>query len=137
MTKSATDLMQEIVFSAVLDAIAALKSSSKGLPNTLLRELNAIHANTTFADLPKELQAAISASVGAAFTRLLKSGYSVSPAQSSQASASRPRPGPLPGPFSPSLRGGGRSSRRPRGGMSCTGRGVRAEVEGDCAGETE
>ena len=81
MTKSATDLMQEIVFSAVLDAIAALKASSKGLPNTLLRDLNAIHANTTFADLPKELQAAISASVGAAFSRLMKGGYSVSPAQ--------------------------------------------------------
>ena len=63
MTKSATDLMQEIVFSAVLDAIAALKASSKGLPNTLLRDINAIHANTTFADLPKELQSAISGSV--------------------------------------------------------------------------
>jgi len=78
MIKSATDVMQEIIFSAVLDAIAALKAGSKGLPNTLLRDLNAIHANTTYADLPPELQSAISASVRAAFSRLLKEGYSVS-----------------------------------------------------------
>jgi hypothetical protein len=78
MTKSATDVMQEIVFSAVIDSILALKSASKGMPNTLLRDLNAVHANTTFADLPKELQATIAASVRAAFTRLLKEGYAVS-----------------------------------------------------------
>jgi hypothetical protein len=78
MAKSATDVMQEIVFAAAIDAIAALKAASKGVPNTLLRDLNAIHANTTFADLPAELQAAIAASVRSAFTRLLREGYSVS-----------------------------------------------------------
>lgn len=78
MAKSATDVMQEIIFSAVIDSITALKAGSKGLPNTLLRDLNAIHANTTFADLPKDLQASIGASVRAAFARLLKEGYSVS-----------------------------------------------------------
>ncbi|TFI56595.1 hypothetical protein E2493_19520, partial [Sphingomonas parva] len=91
MTKSATDLMQEIVFSAVLDAIAALKASSRGLPNNLLRDLNAIHANTTFADLPKELQTAISASVSAAFTRLMKGGYSVAPAEAARPQRAAPR----------------------------------------------
>ena len=74
MTKSATDVMQEIIFSAVLDSIAALKASSKGLPNTLLRDLNAIHANTTLADTPEEVQAAIQSSVRAACTRLRKEG---------------------------------------------------------------
>nr|WP_157217116.1 hypothetical protein [Sphingomonas formosensis] len=74
-------MMQEIMFSAVMDSIAALKTASKGLPNTLLRDLNAIHANTTFADLPPELQAAITASVRAAFSRLLKEGYSISSGQ--------------------------------------------------------
>ena len=78
MTKSATDIMQEIIFAAVIDSIAALKAASKGMPNTLLRDLNAVHANTTFADLPAELQAAITASVRSAFTRLLKEGYTVS-----------------------------------------------------------
>lgn len=73
--------MQEIIFSAVIDSIMALKAASKGMPNTLLRDLNAIHANTTFADLPKDLQAAIGASVRAAFARLLKEGYSVSSGQ--------------------------------------------------------
>ena len=82
MTKSATDVMQEIIFSAILDSIAALKAASKGLPNTLLRDINAIHGNIVFADLPAEVQASITASVRAAFTRLLKEGYSVAPGQS-------------------------------------------------------
>ncbi len=78
MRKSATDVMQDIVAAAVLDAIGALKTASKGLPNNLLRDLNAIHANTTLADLPAEVQAAVAASVRAAFSRLQKEGYSVS-----------------------------------------------------------
>src|SRR3954470_1576716 len=82
MTKSATDVMQEILFSAFLDSVEALKAASKGLPNTLVRDLSALHANVTFADLPKEVQASLTASVRAAFTRLLKEGYSVAPGQS-------------------------------------------------------
>ncbi|HEX8263202.1 MAG TPA: hypothetical protein VF547_10045, partial [Allosphingosinicella sp.] len=66
MKKSATEVMQEIVAAAVLDSIAALKAASRGLPNNLLRDLNAVHANTTFADLPAEVQGAITASVRAA-----------------------------------------------------------------------
>jgi hypothetical protein len=85
MVKSATDIMQEIIFSAVTDALDALKAASKGVPNALLRDVNAIHANSTFADLPKELQSAISASVRAAFNRLLKEGYSVSQGQAEPA----------------------------------------------------
>jgi hypothetical protein len=81
MTKSATEVMQEILFSAILDSLAALKTASKGVPNNMLRDLNALHANTTFADLPRELQAAITAGVRAAFTRLLREGYTVSSAQ--------------------------------------------------------
>ena len=56
MAKTATEVMQEVIFSVVLDAIGALKAASKGLPNTLLRDINSIHANTTFADLPPELR---------------------------------------------------------------------------------
>lgn len=78
MPKPATELMQEILFSMFLDSIDALKRASNGLPNQLVRDINAIHRNTTFADLPKDVQDAISANVRAAFTRLLKEGYSVS-----------------------------------------------------------
>jgi hypothetical protein len=102
MTKSATDLMQEIIFSAVIDSIQALKTSSKGLPNTLLRDLNAIHANVTLADLPEDVQAAIATNVRAAFTRLLKEGYSVMPGRG----APERRP-PAPAPVV------GRGQRRP------------------------
>ncbi|MFW2830177.1 hypothetical protein [Sphingomonas sp. ID0503] len=107
MTKSATEVMQEIMFSAVIDAVGALKTASKGLPNNLLRDINAVHANATFADLPAELQAAINESVRQAFNRLLKEGYSVAPGRPAPApsravprdpnrTGDRPRRGPAP-----------------------------------------
>jgi len=97
MTKSATDLMQEIIFSAVIDSIQAVKASSKGLPNTLLRDLNAIHANVTLADLPDVVQAAIATNVRAAFTRLLKEGYSVMPGRAPAPDRRAPPPAPVVG----------------------------------------
>ena len=129
MRKSATDVMQDIVAAAVLDAIAALKTASKGLPNNLLRDLNAIHANTTLADLPAEVQAAVAASVRAAFSRLQKEGYSVSGGEPAAPRPSRPgaapaatphrpfrRPPPKrdgAGPGRPPGKGGGRPPRKP------------------------
>ncbi|HEX9946833.1 MAG TPA: hypothetical protein VGA98_04760 [Allosphingosinicella sp.] len=107
MRKSATEVMQDIVAAAVLDAIAALKAASKGLPNNLLRDLNAIHANTTFADLPAEVQTAVTASVRAAFSRLQKEGYSVSGGE-----PAAPRP-PRPGASPPPTAGQNRPFRRP------------------------
>ena len=96
MTRSANEVMQEVIFSAAMDAIRGFKEASHGLPNNLLRDLNAVHANTTFADLPKEVQAAITAGVRAAFTRLLKEGYSVSagpPSAPQRTSSFRREPG--------------------------------------------
>jgi hypothetical protein len=128
MKKSATEIMQEIVAAAVLDAIAALKAASRGLPNNLLRDLNAIHANTTLADLPVEVQNAVSTSVRAAFSRLQKEGYSVSggepavprPPRPGVPSAGQHRPFRRPppkrdgaGPGRPSGKGGGRPPRKP------------------------
>lgn len=86
MPRAASDVMQSIIFSAVLDGIAALKRSSGGLPNQLLRDVQAIHPNVTFADLPKELQDAISETTRAAFAQLLKEGYAVGPRQQLQQS---------------------------------------------------
>ena len=84
MPRAANDVMQSILFSAVLDGIAALKRASGGLPNQLLRDVQAIHANVTFADLPKELQDQIAETTRAAFTQLLKEGYAVGPRQQMQ-----------------------------------------------------
>jgi hypothetical protein len=78
--------MQSIIFSAVLDALAALKRASGGLPNQLLRDVQAIHPNVTFADLPKALQDQIAESTRSAFTQLLKEGYAVGPRQQMQVS---------------------------------------------------
>ena len=124
MARAATDVMQSIIFSAVLDGIAALKRGCGGLPNQLLRDVQAIHPNVTFADLPKELQAQIAESTRAAFTQLLKEGYAVGPRQQMQ--QSRPidrvperqrhgpndRRGPPRGPSQGHRRGG----RPPKGG---------------------
>lgn len=114
MPRSANEVMQSIVFSAILDGIAALKSASKGLPNQLLRDVQAIHPNVTFADLPKELQDAIAESTRTAFTQLLKEGYAVGPKQQMQQSRPMDR---VPerqrhGPGSPDRRGPPRGPRR-------------------------
>jgi hypothetical protein len=85
MQRAANEVMQSVLFSAVLDAIAALKDGSGGLPNQLLRDVQAIHPNVTFADLPKAVQDAIASSTRAAFTQLLKEGYAVGPRQQMQA----------------------------------------------------
>lgn len=92
MPRSATDVMHDIIFSAVVDAVSALKTASGGVPNALLRDIGAIHANATFADLPRELQASVTASVRTGFNKLLKEGYAVSP---STPAASPPRPAPV------------------------------------------
>src|SRR5438309_7205037 len=119
MQRAANDVMQSVIFSAILDAVAALKKASGGLPNQLLRDVQAIHPNVTFADLPKELQDAIAESTRAAFTQLLKEGYAVGPRQQMQQSRpmdrvpERDRRGPPRGPGGPPVRRGGRP---PKGG---------------------
>jgi hypothetical protein len=124
MARAANDVMQSIIFSAVLDAVAALKRASGGLANQLLRDVQAIHPNVTFADLPKELQDQIAESTRTAFTQLLKEGYAVGPRQQMQ--QSRPmdrvperqrtsdRRGPPRGPRRGPPNGGGPD--KPRGG---------------------
>jgi hypothetical protein len=77
MPKAAADVVRSVLFSAVIDAIEALRASSKGLPNNMLRDLQSIHRNTAFEDLPKEVQDSIVKSVHSAFGELLKEGYAV------------------------------------------------------------
>ena len=119
MPRAANEVMQSIIFSAVLDALAALKRGSGGLPNQLVRDIQAIHQNVTFADLPKALQDAIIQSTRAAFTALLKEGYSVGPRQQQQSSLPLDRvPGrERRGPPAGDRRGPPRGPRRgpPRG----------------------
>ncbi len=103
MTKSATDVMHDALTSAVVDAVSALKAASNGLPNALLRDLNAIHPNTAAADLPPALRDAIANSVRLTFTQLKKDGYVVVDAKE----VSRVRP----------VQGGG-APRRPSGIMT-------------------
>ena len=134
MPRAASEVMQSIIFSAVLDALAALKRASGGLPNQLLRDVQAIHPNVTFADLPKELQDAIVEATRSAFTQLLKEGYAVGPRQQIQQTRpmdrvpERPRTndrrGPPRGPRPPRPGGDGpdRGGRGPGGGPGGGGR---------------
>ena len=125
MERSATDIMQDAVVAAVLDAVVAWKAASGGLANALARDLGAVHLNTTFADLPKEVQVAITASTRAAFNRLLKEGYTVAkggqPSRTPPTGSRPPRTdGPPRGPRPPA-RGPGKppiveTKRPPRGG---------------------
>ena len=132
MQRAANDVMQSILFSAGLDGIAALKRASGGLPNQLLRDVQAIHPNVTFADLPKALQDAIAESTRAAFSQLLKEGYAVGPRQQMQQSrpmdrvpegqrrtpADRRTVRRNPGRRGPEGDGPGRGTRGPGGGPS-------------------
>lgn len=86
MQRAASDVMQSVILSAVIDALEGMKAASKGVPNLMLRDLQSIHRNTTFADLPKAVQDSIAQSVRAAFTQLLKEGYAVGPKQAIQQS---------------------------------------------------
>ena len=79
MPRAAADVVRSILFAAVIDAIEALRASSKGLPNNMLRDLQSIHRNTAFGDLPKEVQESLAQSVHSAFGELLKEGYAVGP----------------------------------------------------------
>jgi uncharacterized membrane protein YgcG len=112
--------MQSIIFSTVIDALQALRRASGGLPNQLLRDVQAIHPNVTFADLPKELQDQIAESTRVAFTQLLKEGYAVGPRDQMRQSRpmdrvperQRPGSGDRRGPSQGHRRGG----RPPKGG---------------------
>ncbi len=79
MPKAASDVMQSILIAAVVEAIEALKAGSGGLPNNLLRDVQSVHRNAGFADLPKALQDSINQSVRTSFNELLKEGYAVGP----------------------------------------------------------
>ena len=100
MPKAAADVVRSILFSAVIEAIEALRAASKGLPNTMLRDLQSIHRNTAFEDLPKEVQDSIGQGIRAAFNELSKEGYAVGPREAIQQARpmdrvpERQRPGP-------------------------------------------
>ena len=126
MEKSATDIMQDAIVASVLDAIFAWKAASGGLANVLARDLGAVHPNTTLADLPKEVQSAITASTRATFNRLLKEGYNVAKGAPQRPVYSSPRPDSPPrGPQRP--RGPGKppvvETKRPPRGSGPGGRG--------------
>ncbi|MBP8230729.1 hypothetical protein [Rhizorhabdus sp.] len=119
MTRSAAEVMHDVIVAAVIDGLGALRTASKGVPNALLRDLAAIHPNTTFKDLPTDLQASIQTSVRSAFTKLQSEGYTVLNPKVAGVSPRPPRPqGAVSsgrGPGGPGRPAGARDQqRRPR-----------------------
>ena len=116
--KAAADVVRAILFSAVIEAIEALRAASRGLPNNMLRDLQSIHRNTAFEDLPREVQDAIAAGVRSAFNELTKEGYAVGPRAAIQQSRPMDRVPERPrhGPGHPDRRGPPRGPRRGPGG---------------------
>lgn len=121
--KAAADVVRAILFSAVIEAIEALRAASRGLPNNMLRDLQSIHRNTAFEDLPKEVQDSIAAGVRSAFNELTKEGYAVGPRTAIQQSRpiDRVPERPRHGPGHPDRRGPPRGPRRSPGGKSPSG----------------
>ena len=106
MPKAASDVMQSIIFAAVVDAVEALKAASGGVPNAMMRDLQSLHRNSAFADLPKPVQDSIAQSVRAAFNELLREGYAVGEKSTVQSrpldrvpERQRDRPGERRGPM--------------------------------------
>jgi hypothetical protein len=124
MPKAAADVVRSILFSVVIDAIEALRAASKGLPNTMLRDLQSIHRNTAFEDLPKEVQDSIAAGVRSAFNELSKEGYSVGPREAIQQSRPMDRV-PERQRGGPGDRRGPPRGRRPLGTGGTPGKGPR------------
>jgi len=114
MPKSATDVIQNVINAAVVDAIVALKEASQGLPNALMRDLASIHANTAFADLPPAVRSAVATSVRDAFARLQRDGYVIAEAKSVLPSTPRPTQNRGADRFDRSPRRGPPTSRGPR-----------------------
>jgi hypothetical protein len=77
MSKSANEIVQEALFSSLIEAVTALKAG--GTPNTILRDLSAIHANTSMDSLPDGVQKALQAGVRDTMARLQKEGYVIAP----------------------------------------------------------
>ena len=131
MPRAATDVMQSIIFSAVIDAVAALKRASGGLPNQLLRDVQAIHPNVTFADLAQGASGPDRRKHAGGVHALLKEGYAVGPRQQMQASRPMDRVPERQRPTRRSPRSSARARRgHRRGGRPPKGGGRRAGKPG-------
>ena len=105
--------MHDAITAAVIDAIMALRDASKGVPNVLLRDLNSIHSNTAFQDLPPALQKSVETHVRSAFSRLQKEGYTVlNPRLAATARSQPAAPSPRPA-AGPKTRPRGKPAKRP------------------------
>ena len=91
--KSATEVLQDALFSAFLNGIDALKNNAGGLPNNIVRDVNTMHSNTTFESLPEAIQKAIKQSTQDTLRRLNKEGLAVSERTYAKAPRVTPRVG--------------------------------------------
>ncbi len=77
--KTVNDIIHEALFQSLCDTIEAYRVESAGIPNTMLRDLAKLHANTVVDDLPEGVQKVLRTSVSDALRRLQREGYVVAP----------------------------------------------------------
>lgn len=111
---SANEVLRAAIFSAFCAGVEACRQNAGGAPNVLVRDLSAIHSNTSFSDLPEAVQKALRDSTDQTFRKLLQAGYSVVPKSEVKSPPRKitgghipkPRQGKMPSP--PRGGGGGR-----------------------------
>ena len=78
---SSRELMQQIVVRSVIEAVQGMKAANAN-DNTLLRELKALHGNTTMEDLPDHLKKLVNELTQSMFGYMNRNGYVLVPRDS-------------------------------------------------------
>jgi hypothetical protein len=72
------EIMEQVVVRAVLEAVQAMRKANS-TDNMLLRELKALHSNTTMEDLPEHLQKLVKELATSMFGYINRSGFVLVP----------------------------------------------------------
>lgn len=76
---SSRQLMEEIVARAAIALLEESKRANSGNDNLILRELKALHGNTTTQDLPEHLQKAVKTIADSMFGYINHQGFVLVP----------------------------------------------------------
>lgn len=71
--------MQEIVSRSAIALVEASRKANRDNDNLVLREMKALHSNTTFGDLPEHLQKAVIEVANSMFGYVNHNGYVLIP----------------------------------------------------------
>lgn len=73
--KSFKTVVREAMFNSLVKSVEAIKSNN--VDNGVVRDCKALHANTTFEDLPNYTKTALNQAVDNFLTKLIAEGYTI------------------------------------------------------------